>query len=244
VAPLFISRQGWNKSTFIQSLLPPELQWGYTNQLDVSEKRQTLQAMSQFLLINLDEFNQISPTLQQGFLKNIITLPSVKVKRPYGKHVEPFPRLASFIAATNQTDVLTDPSGGRRFLSVELSGPIDVSHRPNHEQLFAQALHALDHHEPHFFNEEQTQQIMESNRQYQLLTPVEQYFNDYFEVAKDESEGQYLMASAIFAHIKKMVGADLRLNSLFSFGRTLTNMPEMIKKRTKNGTEYLVKMRK
>ena len=24
----------WNKSTFIQSLLPPELQWGYTNQLD------------------------------------------------------------------------------------------------------------------------------------------------------------------------------------------------------------------
>jgi hypothetical protein len=85
---------------------------------------------------------------------------------------------------------------------------------------------------------------MESNRQYQLLTPVEQYFNDYFEVAKDESEGQYLMASAIFAHIKKMVGADLRLNSLFSFGRTLTNMPEMIKKRTKNGTEYLVKMRK
>jgi hypothetical protein len=244
VAPLLISRQGWNKSTFIQSLLPPELQWGYTNQLDVSEKRQTLQAMSQFLLINLDEFNQISPTLQQGFLKNIITLPSVKVKRPYGKHVEPFPRLASFIAATNQTDVLTDPSGGRRFLSVELSGPIDVSHRPNHEQLFAQALHALDHHEPHFFNEEQTQQIMESNRQYQLLTPVEQYFNDYFEVAKDESEGQYLMASAIFAHIKKMVGDDLRLNSLFSFGRTLTNMPEMIKKRTKNGTEYLVKMRK
>ena len=244
VAPLLISRQGWNKSTFIQSLLPPELQWGYTNQLDVSEKRQTLQAMSQFLLINLDEFNQISPTLQQGFLKNIITLPSVKVKRPYGKHVEPFPRLASFIAATNQTDVLTDPSGGRRFLSVELSGPIDVSHRPNHEQLFAQALHALDHHEPHFFNEEQTQQIVESNRHYQLLTPVEQYFNDYFEVAKDESEGQYLMASAIFAHIKKMVGADLRLNSLFSFGRTLTNMPEMIKKRTKNGTEYLVKMRK
>ena len=244
VAPLLISRQGWNKSTFIQSLLPPELQWGYTNQLDVSEKRQTLQAMSQFLLINLDEFNQISPKLQQGFLKNVITLPSVKVKRPYGKHVEPFPRLASFIGATNQTDVLTDPSGGRRFLGIELTGPIDVSRRPNHEQLFAQALHALDHHEPHFFNEEQTLQIMESNRQYQLLTPVEQYFNDYFEVAKDESEGQYLMASAIFAHIKKMVGADLRLNSLFSFGRTLTNMPEMIKKRTKNGTEYLVKMRK
>ena len=244
VAPLLISRQGWNKSTFIQSLLPPELQWGYTNQLDVSEKRQTLQAMSQFLLINLDEFNQISPALQQGFLKNVITLPSVKVKRPYGKHVEPFPRLASFIGATNQTDVLTDPSGGRRFLGIELTGPIDVSCRPNHEQLFAQALDALDHHEPHFFNEEQTQEIIESNRRYQQRTPAEQYFNDCFEVARDEHEGQFLTSSAIFAHIKKVAGADLRLSSLNHFGRILSNMPEIVRKRTKNGTEYLVKPRK
>jgi hypothetical protein len=244
VAPLLISRQGWNKSTFIQSLLPPELQWGYTNQLDVSEKRQTLQAMSQFLLINLDEFNQISPTLQQGFLKNVITLPSVKMKRPYGKHVEPFPRLASFIGATNQTDVLTDPSGGRRFLGIELTGPIDVSHRPNHEQLFAQALDALDHHEPHFFNEEQTQEIIESNRRYQQLTPAEQYFNDCFELAKDEHEGLFLTSSAIFAHIKKVAGADLRLSSLNHFGRILSNVPEIVRKRTKNGTEYLVKPRK
>ena len=244
VAPLLISRQGWNKSTFIQSLLPPELQWGYTNQLDVSEKRQTLQAMSQFLLINLDEFNQISPALQQGFLKNVITLPSVKVKRPYGKHVEPFPRLASFVGATNQTDVLTDPSGGRRFLGIELTGPIDVSCRPNHEQLFAQALDALDHHEPHFFNEEQTQEIIESNRRYQQRTPAEQYFNDCFEVARDEHEGQFLTSSAIFAHIKKVAGADLRLSSLNHFGRILSNMPEIVRKRTKNGTEYLVKPRK
>lgn len=244
VAPLLISRQGWNKSTFIQSLLPPELQWGYTNQLDVSEKRQTLQAMSQFLLINLDEFNQISPKLQQGFLKNVITLPSVKVKRPYGKHVEPFPRLASFIGATNQTDVLTDPSGGRRFLGIELTGPIDVSRRPNHEQLFAQALDALDRHKPHFFNEEQTQEIIESNRRYQQRTPAEQYFNDCFEIAKDEHEGQFLTSSAIFAHIKKVAGADLRLSSLNHFGRILSNMPEIVRKRTKNGTEYLVKPKK
>lgn len=35
-------------------------------------------AMSQQLLINLDEFNQISPRVQQGFLKNVIQLPSIK----------------------------------------------------------------------------------------------------------------------------------------------------------------------
>ena len=241
VAPLLISKQGWNKSTFIQSLLPPELQWGFTNQLDVSEKRQTLQAMSQFLLINLDEFNQISPQLQQGFLKNVITLPCVKVKRPYGRHVEPFPRMASFIGATNQADVLTDPSGGRRFIGIELTGPIDMSQNPNYEQIFAQALYALDHHEAYYFNDEQTQQILESNRQFQQLTPAEQYFNDCFEPATSESDGEYLTSSAIFAHIKKLAGSDLRLNSLNHFGRTLSNIPNLQRRRTKKGTEYLVK---
>ena len=244
IAPLLISKQGWNKSTFIQSLLPPELQWGFTNQLDVSEKRQTLQAMSQFLLINLDEFNQISPQLQQGFLKNVITLPCVKVKRPYGKHVEPFPRMASFIGATNQADVLTDPSGGRRFLGIELTGPIDISQNPNYEQIFAQALYALDHHEPYYFNDEQTQQILESNRQFQQLTPAEQYFNDCFEPAESEAEGKYLTTSAIFAHIKKVAGSDLRLNSLNHFGRMLSNNSKIQRKRSNKGTEYLVKLRK
>ena len=244
IAPLLISKQGWNKSTFIQSLLPPELQWGFTNQLDVSEKRQTLQAMSQFLLINLDEFNQISPQLQQGFLKNVITLPCVKVKRPYGRHVEPFPRMASFIGATNQADVLTDPSGGRRFLGIELTGPIDMSQNPNYEQIFAQALYALDRHEAYYFDDEQTQQILESNRQFQQLTPAEQFFNDCFEPATSESDGEYLTSSAIFAHIKKLAGSDLRLNSLNHFGRTLSNIPNLQRRRTKKGTEYLVKLLK
>jgi predicted P-loop ATPase len=33
-------------------------------------------------------------------------------------------------------DVLADPTGARRFLTVELTGPIDVSRRPNHVQLY------------------------------------------------------------------------------------------------------------
>lgn len=61
VAPLLISKQGFNKSTFCRRLIPQELQWGYTDNLVLSEKRQVYQAMAQTLLINLDEFNQISP---------------------------------------------------------------------------------------------------------------------------------------------------------------------------------------
>lgn len=163
-----------------------------------------------------------------------------RVSRKRICHIGP---TASFIGATNQADVLTDPSGGRRFLGIELTGPIDISQNPNYEQIFAQALYALDHHEPYYFDDEQTLQILESNRQFQQLTPAEQYFNDCFEPATSESDGKYLTSSAIFAHIKKLAGSDLRLNNLNHFGRTLSNIPNLQRKRTTKGTEYLVKLR-
>ena len=241
IAPLLISRQGYNKSTFCKSLLPIELQWGYNDNLVLSEKKAVLQAMSQFLLINLDEFNQISPKVQEGFLKNLIQLSSVKVKRPYGKHVEDFPRLASFIATANVTDILSDPSGNRRFIGIELTGPIDVSRRINYRQLYAQAVTLLEQGEPYWLDEEQTRMVMESNRQYQLRSPEEMYFSECFVPAGSEDDGQWLTTTVIFDRIRRKAGAALKGGNIQKFGRLLSNIDTLTNRRTKRGTEYLVK---
>lgn len=240
VAPLLISKQGYNKSTFCRSLVPPELQWGYNDNLVLSEKRQVLQAMCQSLVINLDEFNQISPQVQQGFLKNIIQLPSVKIKPPYGSHVQEFPRMASFIATSNMEDILSDPSGNRRFLGVELTGPIDVSQRPNYEQLYAQALSALRAGEKTYFDAEQTRLIMANNRKFEVVSPVDQYFDLYFDLTDDAKQGEYLTAAEIFQELKSHIGSSLKLNSLIAFGRKLSQMPTIHRKRFNDGMRYLV----
>lgn len=240
VAPLLISKQGYNKSTFCRSLVPPELQWGYNDNLVLSEKRQVLQAMCQALLLNLDEFNQISPQVQQGFLKNIIQLPSVKMKPPYGSHVQEFPRMASFIATSNMEDILSDPSGNRRFLGVELTGPIDVSQLPNYEQLYAQALAALQAGEKTYFDTEQTKLIMASNRKFEVISPVDQYFNLYFDLTDDAKQGEYLTAAEIFQELKSHIGSSVKLSNLISFGRKLSQMPSIHRKRFNDGMRYLV----
>ena len=241
VAPLLISKQGYNKSTFCRRLLPPELQWGYSDNLILSEKRQVYQAMAQFMVINLDEFNQISPQVQQGFLKNLIQLPTLKYKPPYGSHVMEFPRLASFIATSNMKDILSDPSGNRRFIDVELTGPIDVSVRPNYQQLFAQALSALNNGEKSYFDAQQVKLIMKSNSQFEIIQPIDQYFLLYFELVDDEKEGEYLTAAEIFDYLKKQIGSSLKVNSLMGFGRKLANMSELKHKRFADGMKYLVK---
>ena len=238
--PLLISRQGFNKSTFCRRLLPPQLQWGYCDNLVMTEKKQVLQAMSQLLLVNLDEFNQISPKTQEGFLKNLLQLPSVKIKRPYGRHVEMMPRLASFIATSNIAEPLSDPTGNRRFIAVELTEPIDTDLPIDYPQLYAQALEALDSGERGYFNLEENMMIMEYNRRFKALSPMEQCFWNIFRPAGETKEGRYMTTSEIFIEMKSVYGSIFNINSLGMFGKCLSAIPEMIRRKTRRGTEYFV----
>jgi len=242
VVPLLISSQGDGKTTFCRMILPKQLRWGFLESLDVSEKRTTLQAMHNFLLIDLDEFNAISPKQQEGFLKNVIQLPSVKIKRPYGKHVEEFKRYASFIATTNETNVLSDPSGSRRFICVNLTAPIHTDYKPNYEALYGQAYRMVINREMEWwFSAEEVKEIMNHNRQYQLTPPAVQYFNEYYQPALDETEGKWLSPTAIYDQLRQIAGAGLKANGVSAFGRYLWNMPELQHRRVGSSKQYLVK---
>ena len=83
--------------------------------LSFSEKQNTLRAMTQSLLINIDEFNALSAKTQDGFLKNVMQLASIKLRQPYRQQQLTLPRVASFIATANVSDVFSDPSGCRRL---------------------------------------------------------------------------------------------------------------------------------
>ena len=241
VAPLLISPQGYNKSTFCRRILPPEFKQTFIDNLDIAEKKTTLIAMAQSLLINLDEFNAIPPRIQQGFLKNVMQLPTLKVKLPYARSIAELPRRASFIATTNMTDILADPSGCRRFIGIELSAPIIVDQPINYEQLYAQAMHAIMNGERYWFDYDENEEIINHNRQYQLLSPAEQYFRLCFAITQDESVGQYMTTAAIYDKIKSMAGSSLGVNGLSKFGQFLSNLDGIVRKRTKIGTVYLVK---
>ena len=243
VAPLLISRQGYRKSTFCKRLLPEALQWGYNDNLIISEKQNTLRAMTQSLLINIDEFNTLSAKTQDGFLKNVMQLANIKIRQPYRQQQVTLPRIASFIATANVADVFSDPSGCRRFIAVTLTGPIRLPEHIDYEQLYAQAVAELDNGRRYWFDEADTQDIMENNVQYQQRTPAEALFLDCFSIPKDLTKGAYMTAASIFSLLRKRHGSQLNLTSLSHFGRVLANIPNLHSKHSSHGTEYLVSVR-
>ena len=241
--PLLISDQGFNKSTFCRRLLPPELKWGYCDSLQLAEKKQVLRAMSELLLINLDEFNQISPKLQEGFLKNVVQLPAVKMKRPWGTAIEELPRRASFIATSNMQNVLSDPSGSRRFICVDFNRPIDVATPIDYTQLYAQALSEIESGRRWYFDKLETELLTMSNDRFQRTMAAEDFFKEYFRIGKENGRGEYMTTVAIFQHLRQKAGAAaMASTNLTTLSRRLKALPGMTSRRTWRGNEFLVEL--
>ena len=224
--PLIIGPQGIGKSRFCRALLPPRLRWGWMEKVDFSKEEKLMRAMSQFLLINLDEFNQTAARVQRGTLKNLLQLPDIRLPRPYSAAFEVLKRRASFIGTCNPTEVLTDDSGSRRYICVQVRQgqrielPVDL----DYDQLYAQAVHELNERrlaperfaaaDPRgrtFPTPDEEAQLMEHNRQFQTLSFASDAFDSCFEPMgeplKSEERGQgtvELTRAEIIAHIENV----------------------------------------
>lgn len=201
-SPILVGPQAYRKSTFCRLILPPCLQAYYTDSIDFSRKRDAELYLNRFLLINMDEFDQISIT-QQPFLKHILQKPVVNTRRPNASAVEELRRYASFIGTSNHKDLLTDTSGSRRYLGVEVTGVIDVVRPVDYEQLYAQAMAALYHNERYWFDEKEEAIMMEANQEFEQSPAIEQLFLVYYRIAEDDEEGEWMLAADILQRIQK-----------------------------------------
>ncbi|MEL5896382.1 BT4734/BF3469 family protein [Bacteroides sp. GD17] len=235
-SPLLVGAQGFRKSTFCRIILPPELRFGYTDSLDFKSKQEAERSLGRFLLINIDEFDQISPN-QQGFLKHLLQKPVANLRKPYGSTVREMRRYASFIGTSNQKDLLSDPSGSRRFICIEVTGPIDTNITINYRQLYAQAMNDVAKGERYWLDDSDEAILKQTNREFEQITPLEQLFQSHFRAAEEDEEGKWLMPMQILSVLQTKTRDKLAINKVAVFGRTLKKL-EIPNKKSRQGTLY------
>ena len=238
--PILIGPQGYRKSTFCRILLPPELRFGYTDSLDFSSKRDAERYLGRFFLVNLDEFDQIS-LHQQAFLKHLLQKPSASLRKAYSSSIQEVRRYASFIATSNHKDLLSDLSGNRRFICVEVTAPIDTNVTVNYNQLYAQAFHAVMHGERYWLDDTDEALLKESNEEFRQITQLEHLLLNRFSIASPENgDGEWLMTIEIFNTLQEGIREKLPIGKLTHLGRLLKkwNIPN---KRTEKGSLYYLK---
>lgn len=199
---LLIGPQGVHKSTFFKLLLPEELRLGYKDYLDFKNEKDALQSMARYLLINVDEFDRITER-QQTLLKFILQETKVNVRLTNDREDSSLPRMASVVGTSNAMQLLTDRSGSRRFICINVKGMIDVDTPINYVQLYAQALYAVMHGERTYFNKDEEVELQKDNRPFYVVDPLEEVFFEYFDRPANEEKGEWLRASEILKELSE-----------------------------------------
>lgn len=193
---MLVGGQGTRKSTFMRMLLPKELMPFYIDRIDFANKKEALRALSRFLLINIDEYDQISKA-QTAFLKHLIQRTDVKERKLYSTTFEQSQRYAAFCATTNSLVPLKDESGSRRYMVVEVNDVIDTDiqgdNKIDYPQLYAQIVYEIENGEEYAFTGEREQQIITQNSDFYETPNVVSLFEDHFH--KPEAGDEVLLMS-------------------------------------------------
>lgn len=238
VAPILVSsEQGRRKSTFCKALMPAFLQRYYLDDVKLTAQGQVDRLLAEMGLLNLDEFDKYAAT-KMPFLKNLMQMATLNLRKAYQKNYCALPRIASFIGTSNRRDILTDPSGSRRFICVEVEKCIDCT-GINHEQIYAQLKAELMSGVRYWFSKEEEQELQQHNRSFYRQCPAEEVLRVCFRPAAEGEQCLLLSAAEIFKALKEHNAAAMRGANPAQFSQVLL-AAGMERKHTKWGNVYRV----
>lgn len=182
------------------------------------------------IIICLDELES-STREDWSYIKSLVTIPKITVRRPYARSAEDLTRRASFCGSANQMQILGDLTGSRRWLIIEC---LDVDYEavtPDLMQgVFSQALVMLNEGFQYWFNMNDIQEIDTANLEYSKPNHEEEVIRTLYRPVDAKSiNARFLTASKILdeLHIKT---PSIKFNAI-KLGHVLKNMGfERVKK--------------
>ena len=203
--PTLIGSQGCGKTTFVARLLPPELRMYFLDHLNLSNKFDKEMALTNNLLVNLDELDAIRPS-QHASLKQTLSKSKVNGRPIYGASQDDRLRYASFVATTNNPHPLSDVTGSRRYicLTIPEGKYIDNTGEINYEQLYAQVLYEIREMNAHYwYSNEQVDRIQELNLNYMDQKDIAEVVEACIRKPKEHEQGVRMKSGEIVEIVRR-----------------------------------------
>ena len=187
--PTLIGSQGCGKTTFVRRLLPASLREYYLDHLNLSNKFDKEMALTNNLIVNLDELDAIRPS-QQSSLKQTLSVSKVNGRPIFGRAQEDRLRFASFVATTNNRHPLQDATGSRRYICIQISDGqmIDNTGDIDYGQLYAQVMYELQELKaPYWYSNDEVARIQQLNLDFMEKKDIGEMFTACF---RQPNEGE------------------------------------------------------
>ena len=203
--PTLIGQQGCGKTVFVRRLLPPHLREFFLGSLNLSNKFDKDMALTNNLLVNLDELEAIRPS-QQASLKQTLSVSKVNGRPIFGKTQEDRPRFASFVATTNNRHPLKDATGSRRYICIQIPDGqmIDNTGEINYGQLYAQVVYELKELGAHYwFDIAEVTRIQQLNQEFMEQKDIAEIVEICFRKPKEGESAKTMSSSMLLEMIQK-----------------------------------------
>ena len=169
----FVGPQNIGKTTWFRRLAPAELDvilTGHT--LDTRSKDSIFIALAYWIV----ELGEVDATMRKSdisALKSFVTQLLDKIRRPYAATESEYCRRTVFGATVNDMLYLHDPTGNRRFWSIEVEG-FDLDHDIDMQQLWAEVLELWRAGEKFNLDQEDVAELNAHNEDFTALDPIEE----------------------------------------------------------------------
>lgn len=176
----FVGPQNIGKTTWFQKLAPAHLDSVLTGHtLDMKSKDSIFIALS-YWIVELGELDATFSKSEVSALKSFVTQPMDKLRRPYAATESNFSRRTVFGGTVNESQYLNDPSGNRRFWSIEVDG-FDLNHGIDMQQLWAEVKTIWEGGEQWALNMQEMGELNIHNEEFTVVDPIEERLAAAFE---------------------------------------------------------------
>ena len=203
MVPMLIGGQGIMKSTFCKNILPPSMREYYMDDIKMDNAEQVERVLGRMWLVCIDEYNAKTDR-EQAKIKRILTEKDVQVRKMRSDQYTMTPRLCSFIATTNDPTPLPSGDGSRRYLCVEVTGPVNMKGRIPYKQMFAQAVRELHQSNClYWFTSDDEARIQRHNSRYQQESSLETILQNLFSPTNQHRKENFWQVSDIQQELSK-----------------------------------------
>ena len=205
--PTLIGQQGCGKTVFVRRLLPPHLREYFLGHLNLANKFDKEMALTNNLLVNLDELDAIRHS-QQASLKQALSVNKVNSRPIFGRTQEDRPRFASFVATTNNRHPLQDSTGSRRYICIQIPDGqlIDNTGEIDYGQLYAQVVYELQELKaPYWFNNEEVARIQQLNQEYMEQKDIAEIIMACFRKPKEDEVVKTMNSTEMLKIIQRLM---------------------------------------
>jgi hypothetical protein len=196
-APGVLTLQGGQyigKTKWFKSLVPDELNLVKDGLILRPEDKDSVKQACSFWMVELGELDATFRKADVAALKAFLTNSSDVLRRPYAAKDSQYARRTVFFASVNPSKFLNDPTGNRRYWTIE-AVDIDHSHSIDMQQFWAEVYVILKAGAEYYLTREEVDLLNDHNDDFTTVDPIEERIQTGFRWDDPESIWRWMTAT-------------------------------------------------